>query len=343
MTGARQKDLSRISDTQDKGCAMASDDTNATHANVPPARTVVVLQTHHLNRQLLRMFNSLVVGLPDYEACVLMHQPPGRPKPPELLGVPHHFVTTPELKDPGYEGKLSGPNWSLWQGGHTDLIALHFFRTHPTYDHYWFIEYDVRFSGSWPYLFTAFQASNADFLGSSIRRASDDVGWMHWPTLHPPESVGALPAHDRLCSFMPILRISRRGLEAIDRAYRVGWTGHCEATWPTILNRAGYTLEDFGGDGEFVRPENRNRFYTNTPADANLAPGSLVFRPARWLPGRGRNKLWHPVKPLRPKLREDARHIWVTLKPYLHKNKAAPDAMANEPEQAIPGPSRQSS
>ena len=128
---------------------------------------------------------------------------------------------------------------------------------------------------------------------------------------------------------MPIYRISRRAAQAIDHAYQSGWSGHCEVTWPTIINRAGFSIEDFGGDGEFVREPNRNRFYTNTLLDPNLAPGSLVLRPARAFTGLKKEKLWHPVKPIRYKLREDARHVWVTLKPYisrLYSGRAAPPA-----------------
>jgi len=314
------------------------------HADfVADARTVAVLQTHYLNRPLRRMFRNLTFGLPNYAACVLMHQPPGRTKPPELAGLPHHFVTTPEIRDPAYSHKSGGPGWGIWRGGHTDLIALHFFKSHPQFERYWFIEYDVRFSGDWRDFFLAFEDNDADFLSASIRRASNDPRWMHWPTLHPPASVGPLPIDERLCSFMPILRISRRGLQVIDQAYREGWAGHCEASWPTILNRAGCRLEDFGGDGEFVRPENRNRFYTNTPSDQDLAPGSLVFRPVRFVAGFRRNRLWHPVKPLRHKLREDARHLWVMMKPYIPWVRHAPakpplNPLPGWPEEATRGP-----
>ena len=130
---------------------------------VRTAHTVVVLQTHYLNRPLLRLFRRLVVGLPGYTACVLMHRPPGTPEPPELAGVPHHFVTTSEIRDPAYLGKSNGPGWGIWRGGHTDLIALHFFRTHPNYERYWFVEYDVRFSGAWRDFFGAFDDNDADF------------------------------------------------------------------------------------------------------------------------------------------------------------------------------------
>ena len=287
------------------------------HPDPSSARTCVLLQTHYLNRALLKMFGRLSAGLPQADSLVLMHLPPDRPRPRELARVPHHFVTTPEIREPAYRRKSNGPGWGIWRGGHTDLIALHFFRTHPEFAYYWFVEYDVRFSGAWRDFFSAFEHSDADFLSTSIRRASRDPNWMHWPTLHPPENENPPPVDEMLCSFMPIFRISHRGLQMIDRAYREGWTGHCEASWPTILYRAGCSIEDIGGDGEFVRPQNRNRFYTNNPSDVDLAPGSVVFRPVRWKAGSSRNRLWHPVKPLPHKLREDARHIWVMLKPYL--------------------------
>ncbi len=324
--------------------AVVGESADATTDVTSGAHTIVALQTHYLNRPLLRMFRSLAVGMPGYTTCVLMHRPPGKPKPPELARVPHHFVTTPEIRDPAYVNKSNGPGWGIWRGGHTDLISLHFFKTHANYERYWFIEYDVRFSGAWRNLFEAFEDSDADFLSSSIRRASKDPRWMHWPTLHPPASISSLPPSERLCSFMPIFRISRRGMLAIDRAYREGWTGHCEAAWPTILYRAGCKLEDIGGDGEFVRVGNRNRFYTNTTSDRDLAPGSLVFRPVRWIPGLSRNRLWHPVKPLHHKLREDARRLWVMMKPYLPwvRNEPPLPPLTGWPEEATRGPSQRS-
>lgn len=283
-------------------------------------RTALVLQTHYLNKPLVRFFARLTRDLPDgYEPFVLMHLPAGRGKPPLLSTLPHHFVTTPEIRDPAYVNKaFGGADWRIWRGGHTDLIALDFFKKHRSYDRYWFVEYDVRFSGAWRDFFDYFDRDAAEFLTTSLRRASTDPGWMHWQTLRVPPDAGTLLDTERISAFMPLYRISRRALDAIDRAYREGWSGHCEVTWPTIVHRAGLGIADIGGSGEFVAPANRNRFYTNTLEDKDLAPGSLVFRPARSSPGFRRNRLWHPVKPLRYKVREDARHAWVMVKPYLH-------------------------
>jgi hypothetical protein len=283
-------------------------------------RTVVVLQTHFYNKPLARLFAGMTARLPEgYSAIVLMHVRPGTPKPQLLLRERHHFVTTPEIRNPAYLRKSEGPGWGIWRGGHTDLIALNFFNAYPHYDRYWFIEYDVRFSGRWNEFFAFFDADAADFLSTSIRRKTEHPAWMHWPTLHVPGDAGTLPDDERLCSFMPVFRVSRRGMEAVDRAYRGGWGGHCEATWPTIIHYAGLTIEDLGGDGTFVAPGNHTRFYSNTPENEDLFPGSLVFRPVRSWTGAHRNWLWHPVKPLQYKLREDARHAWVLAKPYLQR------------------------
>ncbi len=286
------------------------------------------MQTHYLSHALLKFFKTLQNAAPDFDAYVLMHLPANAPVPDMLSTVPHHFVTTPEIKNPAYGRKSGGEGWHIWQGGNTDLIALHFLCSHTAYDNYWFIEYDVRFSGAWHEFFASFEETEADFLSTTVFRRSSNPSWMHWPTLRVPPPIG-LTSTDLIASFMPIYRISRRAAQAIDHAYQSGWSGHCEVTWPTIINRAGFSIEDFGGDGEFVREPNRNRFYTNTLLDPNLAPGSLVLRPARAFTGLKKEKLWHPVKPIRYKLREDARHVWVTLKPYisrLHSGRAAPPA-----------------
>jgi hypothetical protein len=285
--------------------------------NRQEVRTVILLQTHYVDRALLKRFDKLTKSVPQHEARILMHVPPGTPKPPELAAVPHHFVTTPEICNRDYINKIGGADWRLWRGGNTDLIGLHFFLANPDYDRYWFLEYDLRFSGSWATLFDHFEQSDADLLAASVRRGTTQPDWYYWPSLQVPDGMERPPLEEMFACFMPLARISKRGFKTIDQAYRAGWSGHCEVTWPTILNRFGLTIEDIGGHGEFARPENRNRFYTNNPLSVDLNPGSLVFRPVRFCCGLRRNTLWHPVKPPYHALREDMRLLYYYLKPYL--------------------------
>jgi hypothetical protein len=115
----------------------------------------------------------------------------------------------------------------------------------------------------------------------------------------------------------------------VDEYYRRGWSGHFEATFPTIALHQGLEIEDFGGSGRFTKPGNTDRFYRNTPGEWGLWPGTFIYRPAMTLRPDGKidrvvkvpwplskvwpfserykrttrldklepNKLWHPVKP----------------------------------------------
>ena len=63
----------------------------------PP--TALLFQTHFFDRGAARLFDKLRRQCPPgFECFVLMHAPPGTPKPKRLASVPHHFVTTPEIR-----------------------------------------------------------------------------------------------------------------------------------------------------------------------------------------------------------------------------------------------------
>ena len=214
------------------------------------------------------------------------------------------------LLDMGYPGKSAIDNLQRseqgdhhhkrfnFDPGNVELPVLLFFREHPEYDRYWTIEYDVRFTGTWDTFFSSFETNDADLLGTTLTRYEQIPDWFHWPSL---DLRGKPIDKDQyLRGFFPIYRLSRRALEQLDRDYRDGVNGHFECLVPTLLNHAGLTVEDIGGDGEFVLSGNRNRFYRNTPACSSLAPGTFVFRPAMVRPGNEPNTLWHPVKSIPP-------------------------------------------
>jgi hypothetical protein len=190
--------------------------------------------------------------------------------------------------------------------GSTDLPVLLYYNNNPGYDYYWVVEYDVRYSGSWRDFFSSFAKSEADLLGTTLTRYGDVPGWFHWPSLDLLDRPARQDTYLR--GFFPIYRLSNRALARLDQDYSRGIKGHYEGLLPTVLLRAGMTIEDIGGDGEFVRPENRNRFYRNTPTAKTLSPGSFVFRPVMARAGKEQNTLWHPVKHI-PAWRRTAR--WV--------------------------------
>src|SRR3712207_1816482 len=85
--------------------------------------TALLFQTHFFDRRLARLFERLRRQCPSHFECfVLMHLPPGTRKPGRLGAVPHHFVTTPEIRALPYPRKTAerdwtGRSWEFWGGG----------------------------------------------------------------------------------------------------------------------------------------------------------------------------------------------------------------------------------
>ena len=209
--------------------------------------------------------------------------------------------------------------------GSTHFPLIQYALDHPC-DHYWFIEYDVRFKGAWRLLFERIKNADDDFIATHVHRYSDESkSWHWWSALaHPTDTV---PDRLKIRSFNPIFRISHQALMFIKSAHEQGWVGHQELLLATLLDRAGFKLRDFGGVGEFAAPPDRNRFYLNYRPDRKIMSGSTV----RWDPPhyfvwhRPNNKLYHPVKmTLSWKMKEAVRKIKrrMRLKPYFYSTGA---------------------
>ncbi len=183
-------------------------------------------------------------------------------------------------------------------GGYVDLVHISAALSLGGFDFYWFIEYDVDFSGDWSTFFRAFESSTADVLTTNVRPRSAAEAWMHWRwTTHPDD----VDPQKLTRSFMPIGRLSRRLVELY--AHEAGsWAGHYEALYPTMALHFGLSVEDIGAAGPFTPSHRRGRFYY-TGASSALDVGSLrAFPPVgtTYYPQSGErlplDHLWHPIK-----------------------------------------------
>jgi Protein of unknown function (DUF3405) len=191
---------------------------------------------------------------------------------------------------PGQRG-LNG----IWAHCHYPVLDFH--RRHPTYAHYWVVEYDVRYTGAWETLLGAYTADDHDLLTCHLRRFADEPGLWLWNSFsHPTRTI---PRERWRRSFNVIYRISRRALAYLHDAHLDGWQGHPEVCVPTLLAEGGFRLLDFGGHGPFVPPGRRNAVYTSrSNRRGMLSPfGTVAFQRASTRPGRRRDTIYHPVKP----------------------------------------------
>jgi hypothetical protein len=256
--------------------------------------TAVLLLTHFIDDTVDAEFRRLAADLEGTADTYMLFNASAPGQAPGTLGAhPHHLTDPDALAGLPFPAKTRTPFFPE----NVDLPLLHFIQRRPDYDQYWVIEHDVRFTGHWRTLLDAFSDSEADLLCTNLFRFRTNPAWHKRYRPRPPEGEAALPDGALIRGFFPLYRLSREAASTLWQAYAAGWSGHYEATIPALLDRAGHRLEDIGGDGEFVAPGNRNRFYLSTRRILSLSPGTFVYRPVFNRAGRRRDTLWHPVKP----------------------------------------------
>ncbi len=262
--------------------------------------TAILILNHFMDKSLRRLYEQIRRDCgPEYDIYLLSDRT--RKDRPYVFHTPQlkqFRFTRNDLESLGYPGKQ---NLSLKRAGkrnmklgNAELPVLLFKAAHPEYEHYWIVEYDVRFSGNWNLLFSHFLESPADLLGTTLSTYPECPQWSHWHTVKLP--AFNLSREQLVRGFFPVYRISGKALDCLHREYQIGCFGHMETLMPSLLFHSGLLLEDIGGNGKFVVGGNENIFYTNNPMDNSLAPGTFIYRP--WLTASGTqpNMLWHPVK-----------------------------------------------
>ena len=135
--------------------------------------------------------------------------------------------------------------------GNSHLTMLAFFRSQPEFDYYWYIEYDVVFTGAWSTLLDAWSDDTSDLLAPHLRTYGQEPDWPWWRSLRVPPAAAE---KGLVRAFMPVYRISRRALETLEAAVRDGCSGHFEALVPTVLQAASLQISDLGKGGSTPVP-----------------------------------------------------------------------------------------
>jgi hypothetical protein len=202
----------------------------------------------------------------------------------------HYYFGLDAVVTLGYPNKGTIRPFKLIPGN-SDLITLLFRKLEPQFQHYWFLEDDVEYTGDATYLFGDLSKRKGDLLATHLAPGYDE-----WAYAAERRTPGCDP-DDNWLIFLPFYRVSADALDTIDAYYRKGWAGHHENTWATILIHAGRTIIDIGGQGDYVAEADRNKHYYGHARDRFDKNGSFGTLHIRLWPGRRKNVLWHPVKP----------------------------------------------
>lgn len=166
--------------------------------------------------------------------------------------------------------------------GSCHFPVLRFYRDHPSYTFYWFIEYDVEFTAPWSLLLDGYEVDTADYIVPFLAKfdKTKNSRWEWWTV----GNNSGFPLSESIRAFHPICRYSHAALRCIDDCQRKGHSAHSELLVPTCLSQAGMSLKTFD-----------TRYFVK---DSGFS--SFRYRPAfsaeefcrRKVPG----KLYHPVK-----------------------------------------------
>lgn len=262
------------------------------------SKTAILFLTHHWDPVHARRFDRIKQETLALGECFLLFQS-SLPSPVlDESYTPTETARSLHVFDPASLPSRLGYGYLTRKGivpGCTHFPLLDFAREH-SYEAYWIIENDVEFSGNWGDLIAACSEDRADLVAAHVMPYKNDPGWIWWQYLASPLHRPLNP--DKLLrAFFPVYRISRTGLQQIDRMHRAGWRGHYEALLPTLLNAAGMTIADFQQFGEF---------YLGTRQDPPHALADLEqLSTLRWRPQVtfeefarrfAENVIFHPVK-----------------------------------------------
>jgi hypothetical protein len=123
-----------------------------------------------------------------------------------------------------YRKKHSQHPGTFWSRN-IDLPLMWYFHENPRYDYYWVMEYDVRFTGTWPDFFGHFASNESDLLATTLFDYSFRPDWDNWGTLKSPRRI---PDQERVRALFPLYRVSNAALRALHEA----------VTWLKVITTA---------------------------------------------------------------------------------------------------------
>jgi hypothetical protein len=176
--------------------------------------------------------------------------------------------------------------------GSAHFPVLDFFASHD-YRHYWLIEYDVEYRGSWGTFFASFDDVDADLLASHVQTFRQSRDWCWWDSVTAP-SDDIRENRMALKAFLPIYRISSDGLMCVRDAHLGGWRGHFEALVPSVLSFSGLRVSDFNQIAFSYLPGGQDIFFDpDLQSSVRAYPGVGIYEFSK---RAGGHVLFHPVK-----------------------------------------------
>lgn len=235
--------------------------------------------SHFFNARIEEKYNRLSkeLNLKDYDVYLLLILNNKSDMEGMSSGINMCVYDAEDLNSLGYT-----PIFESILPGSCHFPVLRFYKDHPKYSFYWFIEYDVEFTASWSILTESYENDSTDYIVPFLAKydVSKNRGWQWWSE----SNNSGFPVSESYRAFHPICRYSNKALECIDKYLKRGYSAHSEVLVPTLLDHMGMTMKKFSDD-YFIREKDFSSF--------RYRP---VFSPEEFKQRKSYCKLYHPVK-----------------------------------------------
>lgn len=201
-----------------------------------------------------------------------------------------YYFNKKSVENDGFIMHYYWPGTTDFYGNNYEYSFMSFFKHYPDYNYYWIIEYDVIFNGNWNILFDAYEKDDTDFIASNLNKY--EIYKDFWGKCGPMNFFDKYLikyGNNRIKTFNPIFRISKKGLEVIQSIYNKREYGFFEEFLPTVIYNNSLKVSDFNKKG-FVKGGGITKELDNTAATMRFMP--------EWNKNEiiENNILYHPVK-----------------------------------------------
>lgn len=257
-------------------------------------KEIIFFVTHIFNKEIENRYIKLKSELGDkYDICITGTN---------TKAIPHKYLW--EFIEIKMEEFYNTGGEIFWTGGYLwncHLTPYLLKKSKPNYIYYWFIEFDVIFTGNWNFVFDKLQKDNSDLVCTHIYNYTDDLkinklfwensNFIFWKSLVLPTKYEHV---EKVRAFLPFYRISSRWIDVIEKIINEKWIWHFEILLPTALVINKMSISQFWWYSLRYTPKSRRGlFYRTYPADAYI--WEFRYRPPHLLYLK-KNCLYHPVK-----------------------------------------------
>ena len=129
----------------------------------------------------------------------------------------------------------------LWYNCEYHTIMAH--KLFPLYDHYLYVEHDIRYAGDWPNLIENVDKSGCDGLFLYLWTKANKPTWNQWRSQMPKG------CKTYFGSILALHMLSNSGVDYLDRCYQIGRRGYSEVSVPSLISDVGLKIGVFSSYG----------------------------------------------------------------------------------------------